>query len=257
MRFEEIRKVVGDIPFMTPERGRIMYDHVRHTKPAHALELGIGHGVSSCYIAAALHENGGGHLTCVDLCDASFKPSAEELVTHTKLNDFISIQREKSSYTWFLKKLIEQHTTPGGTCEPIFDLCYIDGPKNWTIDGAAFFMVDKLLKEDGWLIFDDYDWTYDTNVEKYADAQADGVSIRSLADDERTQPHVEAIFRLLVAQHPNYGDLKVDGNAWAWAHKVRSDDHTIRLTYTPDLRYAISTRLRTLYRKLRAPAHAH
>jgi hypothetical protein len=34
-----------------------------------------------------------------------------------------------------------------------------NGPKNWTIDGAAFFMADKLMKAGGWIIFDDYDWT--------------------------------------------------------------------------------------------------
>lgn len=250
MRFEAIRSLVGEIPFMTPERGRIMYDHIRRYQPTHVLELGIGHGVSSCYIAAALHENGAGHLTCVDLRDASFSPSAEELVVQTSLTDYVTIHRERSSYTWFLKKLIEQNTPSGGVCVPQFDLCYIDGPKNWTIDGAAFFMVDKLLKEDGWLIFDDYDWTYEQNTTD--PDNADGISIRSLADDERTQPHVEAIFRLLVAQHPNYGDLRVDGNSWAWAHKVHSDNHAISLTYTPDLRYTISTRLRTLYRQLRS-----
>lgn len=248
MKFAEVRAIVGDIPFMHPERGKIIYEHIRTQQPEHVLELGIGHGVSGCYIAAALHENGKGHLTCVDLANATFSPSAEELFSQAKLEEFITIQREKTSYTWFLKKLIERQTPSDGTCQPLFDLCYIDGPKNWTIDGAAFFMVDKLMKEGGWLIFDDYDWTYAA-----CDAQgdADGVDTNELAQDERTQPHVEAIFRLLVVQHPNYGEFRVDGNTWAWARKVRTDNHQIRLTYAPDLRYTISTRLRSIYRRFR------
>src|SRR5215831_1499668 len=132
MRFDEIREFLGDIPFISPERGRVLYEHIRQNRPQHVLELGIGHGVSSCYMAAALHENGEGHLTCVDLIDATFTPSAEELVNHAKLTPYVSIFREKSSYTWYLKKLIEKQTPPGGVCEPHFDLCFIDGPKNWT-----------------------------------------------------------------------------------------------------------------------------
>src|SRR6266496_5698612 len=205
MRFEEIRDFVGDIPYMPPERGKIIYEHIRKYKPVQVLELGIGHGVSGCYIAAALQENGIGHLTCVDLIKAIFNPSAEELFTRTKLAPYITIHREKTSYTWYLKKLIEQHTPPGGVCKPEFDLCYIDGPKDWTIDGAAFFMVDKLMKEGGWIIFDDYDWVQDShplNKQPNYDGKI---------QEESTQPHVEAIFRLLVTQHPNYGEFQIDG----------------------------------------------
>lgn len=256
MHFDHIREFVGDIPFMQPERAHALYQHIRVYKPRHVLELGIGHGVSSCYIAAALHENGEGHLTCVDLVDASFSPSAEELVSQATLAAYVSIYREKSSYTWYLKKLIERHTPPGGVCEPEFDLCYIDGPKNWTIDGAAFFMVDKLMHAGGWIVFDDYDWTYDsvsTSVQS-----SDGITIRDLGDDERTQPHIEAVFCLLVCQHPDYGEFRVDGDTWAWARKVHAGDRTVRLTYTPDLRYMVTTKLRSAYRhlRLRAPVRS-
>ncbi len=248
MRFEEIREFLGNIPYnagmiecsMDPQRGQVMYQHIRKYKPLSVLELGIGYGFSSCYMAAALHENGAGHLTCVDLSSATYSPSAEKLVSLAKLTEYVSIYREKSSYTWFLKKLIDKHSPPHGVCEPQFELCYIDGPKNWTVDGAAFFMVDKLLKEEGCIIFDDYNWVYGPDY--------DG----NMSDDEKTQPHVEAIFRLLVIQHPNYGDFLIDGNRWAWARKVHSDNRTIRLTYTPDLRHIVYTKMRSLYRELRS-----
>lgn len=247
MRYEEIREVVGNTPWMSPERGKVFYDHIRKYKPQHILELGIGHGAGSCYMAAALHENGAGHLTCVDLIDVSYSPSAEELIKRAKLDPHVTIQREKSSYTWFLKKQIEQHTSPGSICEPIFDMCYIDGPKNWTIDGAAFFMVDKLMKAQGWIIFDDYDWVYDAHS---PDERPDFDD--QLSDEEKQESHVEAIFRLLVTQHPNYGDFRIDGNKWAWARKTGTDSHTIHLTYTPDLRYMVYTRLRSLYKGVRS-----
>ena len=67
----------------------------------------------------------------------------------------VTIHREINSYTWFLKKKIAGQSA-NGKCEPCYDFCFIDGAKNWTIDGLAFFLVDKLLKADGWILFDDY-----------------------------------------------------------------------------------------------------
>jgi len=254
MRFEEIQKFLDHIPYTAemrasstvPERGRVIYQHIRQHKPLSVLELGIGYGVGSCYMAAALHENHAGHLTCVDLVDAPYSPSAEELLNKTKLDPYVYIYREKLSYTWFLKKRIEQRTTPDGICEPEFDMCFIDGPKDWTIDGAEFFMVDKLMKEGGWIIFDDYDWVQDSHPLNKQPNYDDKIQ------EESTQPHVEAIFRLLVTQHPNYGEFQIDGNRWAWAQKVHSDTRTIRLTYTPSFRYTMSKRLRSLYQRLRS-----
>ncbi len=248
MRFEGIRQIVDGIPYIQPERGHVLYRHIRTYRPRRVLELGIGHGVSSCYMAAALDENGNGHLTCVDLLSAEFCPSAEELLSQAGLEERVCIYREQSSYTWFLKKCIEERTPLGGICEPEFDLCYIDGPKNWTIDGAAFFMVDKLLNPGGWIIFDDYDWTYDSVAESNSGmSMSDGISIRGMSEEERTQPHIEAIFRLLVTQHPDYGEFMVDGNQWAWARKVRAESRMIQLIYKPDLKYALFSRLRQSY----------
>src|SRR4051794_36159032 len=108
VRFQDVRKVVGDIPFMQPERAQVLYDHILKQRPSQVIELGIAHGVSSCYIAAALDENQHGHLTGVDLVGASFQPTAEELLATAGLSSYVTICREKSSYTWFLKKRIEE-----------------------------------------------------------------------------------------------------------------------------------------------------
>jgi len=255
MQFEEIQNYLDNIPYNSemmasstvPERGQVLYRHIRQHRPQNVLELGIGFGVGSCYMAAALHENDAGHLTCVDLVDAPYSPSAEELISKANLAQFVSIYREKSSYTWFLKKRIEQRTTPNGVCEPEFDMCFIDGPKDWTIDGAAFFMVNKLMKEGGWIIFDDYDWKHESYTPKKQNDDNGKIS-----EDERAQPHVEAIFRLLVMQHPDYGEFQIDGNRWAWAQKVHSDTRTVRFIYAPSFRYTMSSRLRALYQGLRS-----
>ncbi len=69
--------------------------------------------------------------------------------------------------------------------------------------------------------------------------------------EEDSQPHIEAIFRLLVTQHPNYGEFQVDGNRLAWARKVHSKTRTIRLTYSPSFRYTVAKRKRSFHQRLK------
>ena len=130
---------------MAEDEGWELYNFICKEKPSSILELGHAHGASTIYMAAALDEIGSGVIETVDLSAAQDRdPNLEKLTLDSGLNEFINIFREKNSYTWFLKKKIE-NCTSGHICEPIYDFCFIDGPKNWTIDGLAFFLVSKLL----------------------------------------------------------------------------------------------------------------
>ncbi len=219
MRFEEVHAHLKSIPFMEPDRARLLHEFIIRNRVSSVVELGFAHGVSSCYIAAALDELGGGHLTSVDLLAAREwqKPSIEELLKRTGLEKYVTVAREQTSYTWFLKKRIEEQSGGSG-CRPIYDLCFIDGAKNWTIDGLAFFAVDKLLKKGGWILFDDFGWKYSG----FGQDVMDGISLRTMGKDELEVPHIEAVFRLLVMQHPDYANFQIQDGWWAWAQKVRS-----------------------------------
>lgn len=133
----------------------------------------------------------------------------------------------QTGYTWFLHDEIARNTK-NNVCGEVYDLCVIDGPKNWTIDGATFFLADKLLRKNGWIIFDDYNWTY-ASKDDVRD-QTDGVSHRSLSRDELETPHIREIFELLVKQHPHYGNLLLlDKGDWAIAQKTMSDNKIYRI----------------------------
>lgn len=226
MKFETIRSHVEGIPYTRPEWGELLYNFVIEHRPAECLELGFAHGVSSCYMAAALDEIGAGHLTAVDLLDAEGRrrPSVEDLLSRTGLQKYVTVVRERTSYNWFLKKKIEERTT-SDRCEPVYDFCFVDGSKNWNVDGLAFFLVDKLLRQNGWILFDDLNWTYGSTGRDVTD----GISHRRMGEDELNTPHVDLIFRLLVLQHPDYSEFKVQGDWWAWAHKVAAPSKS--LTY--------------------------
>ena len=107
-------------------------------------------------------------------------------------------------------KLLEQNS------EPCFDFCYLDGAHSWFVDGFAFFLVDRLLKRNGWIIFDDINWSYEKSPSlKNTDW------VKSMPEDERKTSQVLKVFELLVKTHPCYGnfDIKED---WGFAQKIKN-----------------------------------
>lgn len=236
MKFDEISEKVKDVPYITPENARYLYDLILREKLTNILELGIAHGTGTCYMAAALDELGIGKITSVDLLEAkeSFQPSVEEQLAKTGLENFVQIVRMQTGYTWFLHDDINRLTT-NDVCQEEYDLCIIDGPKNWAIDGFTFFLVDKLLKQNGLIIFDDYNWTY-ADASKTRDV-TDGITHRNLSEAEINTPQVREIIDLLVKQHPNYSEILVyPDRSWAIARKKTSEGkkYTIEFneTYT-------------------------
>lgn len=220
MQFEAVKAHIAGIPYILDEMATDLYSFIMKEEPRECLELGFGHGASSCYIAAALDELGKGKLTSVDLLSGMEwqTPSIEELLLRTGLSNRVEVHRERSNYTWFLAKQIEKQTF-NKRCVPVYDFCFIDGAKHWTTDAAAFFLVDKLLKPGGWLVFDDLRWTFQSKVNE-GKRKLDGVSLSTMGSAELTEPHIEKVFRLLVMQHPEYSNFRVKDDWWAWAQKA-------------------------------------
>lgn len=229
MDFPTIQKHLENIPYILPELARDLYDFILENKPAHCLELGFGHGVSSCYIAAALDELGTGRLTTVDLLSAREwqDPAIETLLDKTGLGSYVTVCREQTGYTWFLQKMIYENSSDN-RCTPIYDFCFLDGAKNWTIDSSAFFLVDKLLKDDGWLLLDDLQWTYQSKLDE-GKQKSDGVSLTTMGKDELLRPHLELIYQLLVMQHPSYSNFLVRDYWWAWAQKSPTGSKKVKM----------------------------
>ena len=242
MIFSEIYNLVGHVPFISRANAQFLYDKILREKPKQILELGIAHGSATCFMAAAMQELGEGKITSVDLIETAeqYQPAANEQLAATGLSSFVEIVRMKTGYTWFLHDKIRQNTRDD-ICTPEYDLCVIDGPKNWTIDGAAFFMADKLLKPGGWFIFDDYSWTYGAADDRRD--STDGITHRALSEAERQIPHIREVFELLVVQHPDYSNfLRLTESDWALAQKVLSDEkkYTIIRNYADTHRDVVS-----------------
>jgi len=211
MELSMVTELVRGVPWMSPEQGAIVYRHIRETGPELVLELGTAHGASAAYMAAALHANGAGKLVTVDREDAGYEP--ERLLEDNGLGEWVDVVvRPDSSYNWFLKEQIDRQSDSDGNCEPIYDFCYLDGAHNWTVDGLAALLVEKLLKPEGWLLLDDLEWSY-------ASSPSGASEPFPMSSSERRQPHMRAVFELLVRQHPNFTLCRIENGNWGWAQK--------------------------------------
>ena len=207
--------VAGE-PVVAVDQGRLVYDHVVGSGARDLLELGTAHGVGAAYLAAGLDGREGG-VTTVDFAGAAYAPGPEEVLARAGVADRVTVVREFSSYTWWLKEQVAARSDAAGNVEPCFDFVYLDGAKHWTIDGLAVVLVEKLLRPGGWLLMDDLDWRYADDPGRDA---TDGIVHRSLSEGELREPHLRAVFDLIVAQHPSFTELRVQDEYWGWARKA-------------------------------------
>lgn len=159
-------------------------------------------------MAATLSELGRGSIVTIDLESArKITPNIEELLERIGERQRVTVFYEPTSYTWRMMRFLEENPVPR------FDLCYLDGAHNWFVDALAFFLVDRLLRPGGWIIFDDMNWTYATSP-----ALKNTEEVRKMPADEQTTPQVRKIYELLVKTHPNYHNFRLEED-WAFAQK--------------------------------------
>jgi predicted O-methyltransferase YrrM len=221
-------EAVDGVPFMLPEQGGRIFDHIRTTRPDQVLELGTAHGVSAAYMAAALEANGRGRVTTVDHAGAAFDPSPEEVLARAGLAHRVDIVREHSAYTWFLKERLAERTDAAGNVEPLYDFCYLDGSKNFNIDGLAVVLIERLLRPGGWLLMDDLGWTYEDN--RYIRPAEDGRPLGPLSQSELTEPHLRAVFDLVVRGLPGFTQFRIADEWFGWAQKSPDAPRRLELT---------------------------
>lgn len=204
---KDVKKMLGNLPYMRLEQGERIYDFIRDNRLWQCLELGFYHGVSSAYIGGALQENHRGSLITIDLDWArTLQPNIVRVIADCGLQEFVTYYFERTSYNWRLMQLLRDRP------DQQFDFCYIDGGHTWYSTGFAFCLVSRLLKPGGWIIFDDLDWTHeDPEVREAA-------HVRAMPDEERRTPQIRMVYELLVMRDSAFDDCFIEGQ-WAFAHK--------------------------------------
>lgn len=252
MQFAEVAEQVAGIPYMSPELGRRVYEHIRASRPEQALELGSAHGVSAAYVAAAMEANGVGHLKTVDHGAAAFEPSPQEVLARAGLAHRVTIVKAHSSYNWVLKEEVERASDDAGNCTPVYDFVYLDGCKNFSVDGLAVVLVEKLLRPQGWLLMDDLNWIYEENRWLAPALAPDGnaTPFGPLSESERSEPHLLAVFELLVKQNPSFTRFILEDDWFGWAQKGEGQ-RRYELSSSRPLGALLATRMRQRLRMRR------
>jgi len=86
----------------------------------------------------------------------SLAPYEEDL----HINYYENSYKNRDSYCWTLTNLLLDRAPLLEGQTPLFDYVRIDGLKDLTVDGLAFFLCDKLLMERGFIEFCNYTWTF-------------------------------------------------------------------------------------------------
>ena len=91
MDFDEAARIVGGIPVphTSASRGRVLYEHIRGSRPENLLELGTARGGSAVFMAAALEANGDELLA-----EGEEMPTADELAA--QFEQFLADQQRGS-----------------------------------------------------------------------------------------------------------------------------------------------------------------
>ncbi len=202
----DVKSVLGDLPFMTLQRAEAMTRLIHDNEVRDVLELGFCHGVSTCYIAAALEQRGEGHVVTIDRASRILNaPTVEDLLEQLSVRQRATIFYEYDSYNWRMQHFFAQ------AVRPQFDLIYIDGAHTWNVDGFAFLLAEQLLAPGGLIVFDDLRWSF-------AKSQSTHAATGSMPEDERELEQVKLILEMLVEPHPNIAEVWEEGN-WGFARK--------------------------------------
>jgi predicted O-methyltransferase YrrM len=208
MRVEEVAGALEEFeytPLTSPAVGRLLYELVLSAQVKDLLELGTGHGTSTAYIAAALDENGAGHLTTIDRPDALERdPNVHQVLRHLGLQRWVT-PIQTVSYNLVLMRMLAEATLDEAT-EPCLDFCFIDGGHTWEADGFAFLLVDRLLRPNRWIVLDDVAWSFAASP-----SLRETERVRAMTEDERTEQQVRKVVDLLIRTTPGY-EVRLLGN---------------------------------------------
>jgi len=131
---------------VSPETGRLLYMLARCTNAHTIVEFGTSFGISTLHLAAALRDNGGGHLVTTE-----FEPSkitrARQHITESGLQDLIELREGDALETL-------SHSLP-----ETIDILLLDGAKSLYKD--ILTLTEKHLRPKALIIADNADFSPD------------------------------------------------------------------------------------------------
>lgn len=170
----------------TPEFAATMYDIVRERKPRNVLELGSG--ASSVIVAAALNQNGEGHLVSIDQ-DADYAAQTRSLLERHGLSHraevyhapLVQTELEDTRWIWY--------DTSRFPADALFDMLIIDGPHRELQKMARYpalpLLMDRLTAN-AVIVLDDASRKDEKRAVERWQSRFDGLNVRYLDSKKGT-----------------------------------------------------------------------
>ncbi|MAZ84415.1 MAG: hypothetical protein CME90_12535 [Hoeflea sp.] len=113
---------------------------------------------------------------------------------------FGSTRHTYDSYVWQLLKLAKHHLNAGDPA--IFDFIYLDGAHTFLHDSGAAAICKLLLKPGGYLLFDDYNWTFMSSPTLNPEKKPEVTGWYS--SEQLSYPNVRMVCEVLMDSDKNY-----------------------------------------------------
>ncbi len=137
---------------ISKDNGRFLYSVARSISAKHIVEFGTSFGISTIYLAAALHDNGGGLVISSEL-DSSKVAKATQNVVDAGLSEFVEIRGGDALQTL-------------GNLHKMIDLLFLDGWKDLYLDVLHLTLGN--LRTGAVILADDINLTLE-NTKPYLD----------------------------------------------------------------------------------------
>jgi len=205
-------------PISAPSNHAIeLVQQILRSNPAPTVcEIGVGIGATSLELCRVLAGNG-------QIFFFDYEDTLQSLATDLEKHGFYNFKtfgcRRKrfQSYNWPLAKLLLKMRQEGQ--KGIIDFAYLDGAHTFHHDAPAALMLKDLLKPEGVILFDDYDWsladspslkpTVNPTFRKWFKFVIDTIHTKRNYDNEQLMmPHVKLICDLFFDRDPAF--IKID-----------------------------------------------
>ncbi|MEJ8571578.1 class I SAM-dependent methyltransferase [Microbaculum marinum] len=167
-------------------------------------EVGIGIGATSVELCRIL--DGDGEISFFDFAE-KVDDLAADLTAHgfENFRTYGNTRRTFDSYCWALAKVLQDMRRAGE--DGVFDFIYLDGCHMFHHDAPATVICKELVKPDGILLMDDYNWSI--AISPTTRPSANPRITRHFTDEQIEVPHVALICELFLDHDPAFERLDI------------------------------------------------
>ncbi|MEM9300724.1 MAG: class I SAM-dependent methyltransferase [Pseudomonadota bacterium] len=166
-------------------------------------EIGVGIGATSLALAERLDQHGVLHLF-------DYEDRAEGLKVDLAERGFANVEAHANSralfdsYSWNLGRLAAECGPEGR-----FHFAYLDGAHSFMHDAAATVLLMRLVRVGGFLLMDDYGWTFAKSPTLNPDVNP-GI-LEQYTREQLEVPHVKLVCELFLDPSPDFEVEFLDG----------------------------------------------